>query len=216
MGVYLAREARFLLAAALSGRCPRRFLSWVNRLSLLGVRVDRAASSCQVAAEDAREQRFQPLVSVEDVGCVDRARFSQSLLSCQERSDHWSWLCQLRSHQLEDLFHGSEWPCPEEVVLLGFTTCLGTRGYLLRLAMSISALAGGSTRTEPWSGGSTLAAPLPCKQQSYTVGAYWAQKQLVTTQRSWLGHLTFPRVARMCQKGLRSRQVSYMTCHLYS
>ena len=74
----------------------------------------------------------------------------------------------------------------------------------------------GSTRTEPWSGGSTLAAPLPCKKQSYTVGAYWAQKQLVTTQRSWLGHLTFPRVARMCQKGLRSRQVSYMTCHLYS
>ena len=55
-----------------------------------------------------------------------------------------------------------------------------------------------------------------CKQQSYTVGAYWAQKQLVTTQHSWLGHLTFPRVARMCQKGLRPRQVFYMTCHLYS
>jgi hypothetical protein len=60
-------------------------------------------------------------------------------------------------------------------VLLGFATCLGTRGYLLGLAMSISALAGGSTRTEPWSGGSTLAAPLLCKQRSYTVGAYWAQ-----------------------------------------
>ena len=28
-------------------------------------------------------------------------------------------------------------------MLLGFTTCLGTRGYLLRLAMSISALDGG-------------------------------------------------------------------------
>ena len=54
-------------------------------------------------------------------------------------------------------------------MLLGFATCLGTRGYPLGLAMSISALAGGSTRTEPWSGGSTLTAPLPCKQQSYTV-----------------------------------------------
>ena len=40
-------------------------------------------------------------------------------------------------------------------MLLGFTTCLGTRDYPLRLAMSISALAGGLTRTEPWSGGST-------------------------------------------------------------
>ena len=63
----------------------------------------------------------------------------------------------------------------KDVVLLGFTTCLGKLGYPLRLAMSISALAGGSIRTEPWSGGSTFAAPLPCAQQSCTVGAYWVQ-----------------------------------------
>ena len=95
---------------AATERCPRRFLSWMKRPSLLGVRVDRAASSCQVAAGDARERRFQPLVSVEDVSCVDQVRFSQSFLSCQEQSDHWPWLCQLRSDQLGDLFHGSEWP----------------------------------------------------------------------------------------------------------
>ena len=120
--------------------------------------------------------RLLPLVPVDDVGCADRVRLSQSLLSCQERSYHWPWLCQLRSHQLEDLFLGSERSCPEDVVLLGFTTCLGTRGYPLRLAMSISALAGGSTRTDPWSGGSTPTAPLPCKKRSCTVGAYWVQK----------------------------------------
>ena len=58
--------------------------------------------------------------------------------------------------------------------------------------------------------------PSQLRYLSCTVGAYWIQKQLVTTQHSWLGHLAFPRAARMCQKGLRSCHVSYMTCHLYS
>ena len=48
--------------------------------------------------------------------------------------------------------------------------------------MSISALAGGLTRTEPWSGGSTLTAPLPCKQQSYTVVRIGLKTQVVTAQ----------------------------------
>ena len=114
MGVQLAREERCLLAAALS----ELLLAPVGLLvqPVFGVLVlDRSAlgrcngsmSTAIPVLSESTPERPLPLVSVDDVGCADRARLSQSLLSCQERSYHWSWPCQFRSHQLEDLFHGS-------------------------------------------------------------------------------------------------------------
>ena len=89
---------------------------------------------------------------------------------------------------------------------------LATRVYpLLGCAVLPATVVGGSNRSETWSGGSTLTAPLPCKSRGSSGLAYWALQLEVTkgdsTERSHLFGLRHD----ACTKGAADRHGTNMS-----